>query len=451
MPTNIKTKYIIRATLRTLSPLLIGSGRDEKADTEVMLRNGKPYIPASSFTGKLQREFKKKFDVQTQEETQLNYFWGNKAGTPGEASAQSHFVVEDLLMAENQTKAIEIRDGVKIAYATGTAEEGAKYDYQCVSKGVKFYFKATITLREKFDGAIFQQIIASIQEILKTDFSIGALTGTGFGKMELVDFSVYAFEFPKDAVSWFHYLQNGSISNILDLKSEPFPFKQNKNFHLQATFQLKNTLMVGAYGIQPEEADKRHLHSQGEPILPAKSIKGAIRHRANKILNTLKIDDQNVLLYELFGTPMDSKTKRASRLKIQEVVLEGLDTHLQDRIKIDRFTGGTMDGALFNSEPLVTKLEKSFSIQFTIEDFKDEEVGLLLLLLKDLWTEDLAIGGEKNIGRGLLIGQSAELKFPHEPPIYLQKSDTGLGLTDEQQNKLEDYLTTLLNLKPETA
>jgi len=38
-------------------------------------------------------------------------------------------------------------------------------------------------------------------------------------------------------------------------------------------------------------------------------------------------------------------------------------------------------------------------------------VGLLLLLLKDLWTGDLPLGGESSVGRGRLKGKTASLVY----------------------------------------
>jgi CRISPR/Cas system CSM-associated protein Csm3 (group 7 of RAMP superfamily) len=453
MSFNIKTKFIIQATLLSKSPLLIGSGRDEKADAEVMLRNGNPYIPASSFVGSIKKYFNKYFEINDQEALQLNYFWGS-SDTSNDNSTQSHFIVEDLLVQENDNVSIEIRDGVKINHETGTAEDGAKYDYQCVAEGVKFIFKATLSLRDNFDKDVFLRIINSIQHILKTDFRIGAFTNTGLGKMDLTDFTVYQFDFPNDVASWFHYLQKSQLPDPLILNNNPFKLRQCHDFKLQATFKLKTPLMVGAYGIEPEEADKRHLHSKGKPVLPAKSIKGAIRHRANRIANTLNLIDKDTFINDLFGfvnTSPSTTRAKPSRLKIDEVILEGLETHLQDRIKIDRFTGGTMDGALFNSEPLVGKSEYHFTIQFSIENFKDEEAAVLLLLLKDLWTEDLPIGGEKNIGRGILSGQSAEIIIAGEQTISLRKNEKSLGLSTDQREKLEGYVQKLLTKQQVSA
>ena len=42
---------------------------------------------------------------------------------------------------------------------------------------------------------------------------------------------------------------------------------------------------------------------------------------------------------------------------------------------------------------------------------KDYEVGLLLLLLKDLWTGDLPVGSTSNIGRGRLQGKESTITW----------------------------------------
>lgn len=54
--------------------------------------------------------------------------------------------------------------------------------------------------------------------------------------------------------------------------------------------------------------------------------------------------------------------------------------------------------------------EKVINLRMSINDYKYYEAGLLLLVLKDLWAGDLTIGGEKNVGRGVLEGMFAEIK-----------------------------------------
>jgi hypothetical protein len=87
--------------------------------------------------------------------------------------------------------------------------------------------------------------------------------------------------------------------------------------------------------------------------------------------------------------------------------------HIQSRIRIDRFTGGVYPGALFDEQPILGQKTSQPHLELIFEIRKPENafIGLLLQLLKDLWTEDLPLGGEAGIGRGRLTGLSANLQF----------------------------------------
>ena len=78
-------------------------------------------------------------------------------------------------------------------------------------------------------------------------------------------------------------------------------------------------------------------------------------------------------------------------------------------MKIDRFTGGSYPGALFNQQPLFGTDKTQVTVRLKVENPTGADVGLLLLLLKDLWTKDLPLGGEASVGRGRLAGRSATL------------------------------------------
>ena len=67
------------------------------------------------------------------------------------------------------------------------------------------------------------------------------------------------------------------------------------------------------------------------------------------------------------------------------------------------------------------------------------EIGLLLLVLKDLWTGDLPIGGESSVGRGRLRGKEATLSLK-EMNWVLQETEpdqltfSGTGKPDDLEN-----------------
>ncbi|MEZ4829280.1 MAG: RAMP superfamily CRISPR-associated protein [Bacteroidia bacterium] len=399
---RITGKVILRATLANETPLLIGRGGGDSVDIEVMrLPDGKPYIPASSIAGCL-RSFTSGQD---------GYFWG-KTGRGEKNPLQSHIRFDDLIPeAASKPEDIVMRDGVKIDHKTGTAEDKKKYDYQVVEPGLSFPFHAEITLRESMKGD-WERFVEDIKESLESShFRIGANTNTGFGKVICTGFQVYHFEFPAHADAWFEYLEKGIIS-IPEKAIEAAPKQLGEgSFSIEATFRLKSSLMIGAYGIKGNEPDKSQLKSGDRHVLPGKSIRGAIRHRAVKIWNTLGKPLSQI--NDLFGfVSEDEKDQKRSRLRVEEFRFQAneVEPMVQNRIRIDRFTGGVIDGALFNSEPVWTKGSEQIKLTFTIlKGATQDEKKLLLLLLKDLWLEDLAIGGEKNVGRGILTGQKAAI------------------------------------------
>jgi hypothetical protein len=71
-------------------------------------------------------------------------------------------------------------------------------------------------------------------------------------------------------------------------------------------------------------------------------------------------------------------------------------------------------------------------VKLTLRNPEDHEVGLLLLLLKDLWTGDLPVGGESSVGRGRLQGIKAHLDWlGKEPEGHWTLRETGSGLEIE--------------------
>ena len=205
--------------------------------------------------------------------------------------------------------------------------------------------------------------------------------------------------------------------------------------------EIKNSLIVRSYSEDPEAPDSVHIKDAGKNVLPGTSIKGALRARAEKIINTvLEETESKNFIESLFGNVEEDEEGNEkpggytipSSFIVEEVPIEDVvDNESQYRIKIDRFTGGTIEGALMDNAPLFTKENvsniKNLKISL-IRNPLDSQKGLLLLLMKDLWTSDLAIGGEKNIGRGVFKGEKvvimdAEKKIEISSPENIKNDD----------------------------
>jgi hypothetical protein len=92
-------------------------------------------------------------------------------------------------------------------------------------------------------------------------------------------------------------------------------------------------------------------------------------------------------------------------VSVQEAALRDARSHRHTRVKIDRLTGGALDTALFEERPAV-KGTVAFDVR--VVNPSDGEVGLLVLVARDVLAGLVPIGGEAAVGRGTVTG-SAEL------------------------------------------
>jgi len=411
-------KIIIKGKLNLESPLIIGSGINEFIDIEV-LKDGKdmPYIPATSLVGVLKHYFEINISEKIGDDS--SYFWGmsEKINSDAQKSIQSAFICYDLYSTGAK---IKIRDGVCINPENQTAKDEGKYDFEIVDKGAVFDVFLEVTLRKIHNKDTFKRIIATIIEpLISSKIAIGAKTNSGFGKCILKNLEVIEFDFSKkdDVYRWLKKDFSHGIS-YLDPKQYVSYSKKIDVFSIEARFALVNSIIIRAYSEKPDLPDAVNITSNGEYVLPGTSLKGAIRNRALKILKTIKNDGVEQKINQLFGIAGENeeREKIKSRVQVEERVIKNTKPELQNRIKIDRFTGGTIKTALFNSMPLWSgnELNESVIVNISIRDYQPWEAGLMLQVLKDMWCEDLAIGGEKNVGRGILKGISTLIRWQNK-------------------------------------
>jgi CRISPR/Cas system CSM-associated protein Csm3 (group 7 of RAMP superfamily) len=326
-------------------------------------------------------------------------------------------------------------------------------------------------LKEKSDDKIddltqkAENVFAAIYKKLENgELVIGAKTNNGFGKLKLVEgfYKKYDFTKANDVKDWlllpFRFNTKANFQNNNEV-AELIKSKANK-FIINAKFDLKTSIISRTYSTDPELPDAVNIKSNGNDIIPGSGLKGAIRARAEKIVNTLagkSLDiKENEIIKNLFGWEGDKgKDAKKGKLKVTEneipLDLANLSSFIQTRIKIDRFTGGTIESALFESMPIFSNSsldlnKKGIEIHIQVDACKDYEVGLLLLVLKDLWTGDLALGGEKNVGRGVLKGISADIIKDGKNLITITASDfEDENRLQEIENILQTFVSNLVS------
>ncbi|HNV06720.1 MAG TPA: RAMP superfamily CRISPR-associated protein, partial [Petrotogaceae bacterium] len=226
-------------------------------------------------------------------------------------------------------------------------------------------------------------------------------TSRGFGKIKAKTApTIIVLDMSKkqDIETWINFDWNTFTSNT-KLDNLGTAVQHEQYITIQTELLIEKTLMIRSYAQDPnEESDYRHITEEGKGIIPGTSWAGAFRHHIAKLLLDLNATDYEKIIEELFGY-VDEKTKTARRSSIifEESKITQAKSLYMTRVKIDRFTSGAYDSALFNEIPNIggeTKL--------TIKVRKDKEkyIGLIIMAIQDLKSGIMSLGGETSIGRG---------------------------------------------------
>ena len=468
---SIRGKIVLRGTLVLEAPLLIGageSGAGHEVDREVLkTKAGQPFIPGTSLAGAL-RDFMAAESVLG---THLLFGTDVSYERRQKAAWQSSMAFADVRLNNVE---IVVRDGVSLDEITGTAIEHHKFDYEAVGSGAKGGFFAEITLRGIHEtyGEEMEAAVDLLARKLASGFALGAHTAKGFGEVYVKDLQVYRYDFRKKehVRAWLDTPEKREAAITPQTYARQKKLCAKDDCLLEAKFALKSPLLVRDYERAMKVKTKERtdddetsvqalmLRERNHWVIPGSSIKGALRHRAVEILRKLGIED--ALLDRMMG-PSLARIKEApeekwkSRLIVSEVHLEeGVVPRLQTRVRIDRFTGGKIDTGLFTTAPIWQTDEKRavLSLRLVLHEPKEEErdweIGLLLLLIKELSLGRLALGGEKGIGRGILEGREAALSYRGETIAW---GASPAALMQEEREKLQGFVQALLEKREAKA
>ncbi|MEG4282710.1 RAMP superfamily CRISPR-associated protein [Microcoleus sp. A006_D1] len=431
----IAQRIIVRGTLTLDTPTCLGSGDADSPTDIALLRDSVSdcaLLTGASIAGALRnylREYQHGYGVEEQNgDRATRLFGGTRRDPDGE---QSPLIINDAI--GSTIPIVELRDGVEIESITGTAKPGQKYDLELLAAGTEFplYFELLIekNKNQTEQQTLINDLALALRGLEQHEIGIGMKKRRGFGRCHVEEWQVWSFnlEHSGDRTSWlnFEHWQPGLLPNY-----PTYPFKEafekvgiqldvsgedkRDRFTIHAEFKLVGSLLIrsgqDSTGRAPDVVHlKSHRNNELKPVLSGTSLAGVLRHRAERIVNTL--EKPITIIDEMFGTDFSKdKTKqaKASRLVVHEKVIEKADDLVQTRIAIDRFTGGAYHGALFDEQPI---FGGDVTLELELRKPEESEIGLLLLLLKDLWTSDLPVGGESSIGRGRLQGKNATLTW----------------------------------------
>ncbi len=408
----MKTRHIAHITIEADTPLKVGSNSSDFLQDSPIQRdfNALPMILGTSIAGVLRKDFNKEKVVDIfGEENGSKVIFSNALLCIN----RKNEVCEELLLEKRAF--LKLFDTLPIREHTaitdkGVAKEHAKFDEEVLYKGSRFKFSIEVIEDEKS----FEEILALLSS---PSFRLGGGSSKGFGKLKILEIKKESFELE----SYENYSR--SLNHILKNTHE---IKQSSSeTHTQYTLKITpEDFFIFGSGFGDEDADATPVYEyvidyakealgEKQILLPASSIKGAIAHRTIFHLNSLlgnTIEEKNGMnsIEAIFGSAKDSKddTKKGSKGKI--IFSDCFKDNKQelktfDHVAIDRFTGGAIDGALFQEKTIAQKDE--WEIEILLEkSIQDKELEAFEKALLDITTGMLSLGGMTTKGHGVFVG-----------------------------------------------
>lgn len=411
----MQNRFVAHIILEAETPLKVGSNASNFFQDAPVQKdwNGLPIILGTSIAGVLRKAYDdaKLFGFQEGEEGEGSKVIVSNALLLGDDGK----VCEELLLDKSKNKIFSLFERLPIRQHTainekGSTKEGSKFDEEVVYKGSRFKF--SIELIEE-DEATFKSLL----ELLKNPaFRLGGGSTKGFGKFNIIEI--------KSALVGLESFSS-SLNNFNGDKYEP---KLIETKYTQYALKIKpdDFFMFGS-GFGDDDADMTPVFekvvdyekgklSDKQVLIPASSIKGAIAHRTtfhlNKLLgNTIEAKNGVESVKEIFGEAKNSKQKidgTKGKILISDC-FKAFDETKQsktfDHVSIDRFTGGAIDGALFQ-EKTVADDGESYTIEILLDtQVASKELEAFECALKDITTGMLPLGGATNKGHGVFSGE----------------------------------------------
>jgi CRISPR/Cas system CSM-associated protein Csm3 (group 7 of RAMP superfamily) len=420
---KIVKRIVIEGNLILLSPAHLGNGESSDFTDMPLLIDPvdekTPLLTGTSIAGALRNVLMTNYGSSAPAELLLG---SEKTETNG---TQSRLIIDD---AYGKPSGVEYRTNVRINPKSRTALQDGLFSTEFWCEGTNFDLRFELAIYESDDETQMKEYLALALSELEKDGSIalGAKKNSGFGVIDVKEWKAaqYGLLTINGLNNWLKNGQNtvtsdpvDDIYKLLDLKK---PEKIYKELRINAHFQLDQSLLIhsgndfedsGADNVQLKTGVKGDLS-----VLPGTSWRGVLHNHARKIYAILNLGGYGKEhLESLFGHEAAENSDPVSgRIRILQSAVKGNMDLIQPRVSIDPFTGGVKAAALFFDQPVFAAIDSDLELTIQIKKPVKADLALCLLLLKDLWVGDIALGSESGIGRGRLKGISARISFPDE-------------------------------------
>lgn len=429
------TRYIVRYVLEIQStgPLKIGDGENE------ILRDaysGNPQLPATGIAG----AFRNYLTVNIDDLDGLQRLFGSAEGK------KSRLFLEDGEYLGSKFQE-ECRERVRLDGTTGTAAIGGKFQVISLAAGQKFRVAFNLDVsnseeKEKFSSWLEEAFRALNEGVIR----LGAQKTNGEGGFKILtaERMEYDLHNSEDLKKYLRREESHKENILQELQKAP-KGRKVAVFEIDAE-TVTPLLIAGVRGTEKGKADKEPMkNASNEYIVPGSSFKGVLRMQCEKIAEYLGLSKSTV--EDIFGSSAEAarnhEDRRAGKLYVEDALIQDVkDDVVYNRIAVDKFTAGVRMGGKFDAKPLEGKFRIHLSLMDGYEH-REAHIGLLLLALRDIFSERVSLGSGNNIGYGRVHGNSIALQ-DGEKRINIPTSNSG-------ESEMEEYMKVLLAERQETC
>jgi len=390
-------KRYYKIDFKLASALSLGASENYSTDKDIIY-NGKgvPYIPATALAG-IYRSFYSD-DV-------ANEYFGSKYNF-----SNSKIYVYDAEI-KNDKYNVSKRDCVNLD-KWKTSITGGKFDFEVIDADAEFVTYIEQDIYESYDenGIHLDNNVADvIADMWAADeIKIGGKTARGLGRVKTksVKMKTFSFKDNKEKMNWLRFdtydekcWEDAIIWNSEnDTKDHWSENIKNNTITLKLFLEQFSPITVRTYTTDISDSDYKQLtyirYSDDKkvpvPIIPGTSWAGVFRHHIEK-MGICNIEN-------IFGYASQNSSKSSS-VYFSESVIEDSKSKVVSRNSIDRFSGSTVENALFTEEICYggnTCLEIEFD-----SNYEDSFYVAMAACIVDLNEGIISVGGETSIGHGI--------------------------------------------------
>lgn len=422
---NKGSKYItfITALIENITPLHIGTG-----DGEILIDKieQKAYMPATGIAGAF-----KEYITNTEGLEEAKKIFGYNDN-------ESKVFVFDSFTSLKSNKEIEKRPGLRINEITGSNKNGAKLNRVYLAAGHTFEIKFKLFSQEENNRnnnlAVMYKCIKALDE---KKINFGAYKTSGGGQFKVIKVEQLDESLTSIDTIMSHLKRDKSNSKDITKKIKDISIEDSfAEFYLEGEIDTP-LLIKGQNSNDSNRPDSENIkNAKGDYIIPGSSFKGVLRGYCRKALDYL---NKGKYIEYMFGNEAESMNDREmGRVFTKDIIITSAkDDKIYHRIKINKFTGGVLNGALIKEKPILGDVSIDVKYKITNDETKDTvAIAMLCLAFRDLGLGKIPLGSGNNIGRGRIKGKKARFVLK------------GNEVTIDFENKSiinKDYLDKLMN------